>query len=100
MLSSVSNSFTAVHNQTSAFAAQSNKIIAEQQRISQLADDLDENLRFYEYLDPVSRKLNAPGAGRLVPDKEFSEMLANLDGCLKYLDAHVGESRYHNSIDS
>ena len=56
-----------------------------------LADDLKDNLKFYEYLEPITRRLNAPGAGSFVRSKEFSEMLSRLDECLNYMAAHVGD---------
>jgi hypothetical protein len=54
-----------------------------------LADGIAENLQYYTYLEPITRRLNAPGAGRLVGGKDFSEMLSNLDACLEYMQAHV-----------
>ena len=78
-----------MESQTSAIEAQSQAILDEQRRLQGLADDIDEGLRHYGYLEPVTRKLNAPGAGRLVRDKEFSETLSNLDRCISYMEAHV-----------
>ena len=89
LLSSLSTSFKAVQEQTSAFQAQSQEILVEEQRASKLADDIKENLSYYDLLDPISRKLNAPGAGQLVREKEFSETLRQLDGCLQYMESHV-----------
>ena len=54
-----------------------------------LADKFEGNLKYYNYLEPVTRRLNAPGAGNFVRSKEFSEMLARLDECLEYMAAHV-----------
>lgn len=54
-----------------------------------LADALGENLKYYNYLEPVTRRLNAPGAGSFVRSKEFSEMLSRLDDCLNYMAVHV-----------
>ena len=54
-----------------------------------LADDLDHNLKYYAFLEPVTRRLNAPGAGNFVRSKEFSDMLARIDDCLEYMSAHV-----------
>ena len=54
-----------------------------------LADNLKQNLKYYDYLEPVTRRLNAPGAGNFVRSQEFSAMLARLDECLEYMAAHV-----------
>lgn len=56
-----------------------------------LADDLRDNLKFYDYLEPITRRLNAPGAGNFVRSKEFSDMLSHLDVCLNYMAAHVSD---------
>ncbi len=91
LLSSLAESFKTVEAQTTAFRAQCQGLIADQRRISDLADNLGENLQFYRYLEPITKRLNAPGAGSFVRGKEFSEMLANLDSCLEYTQAHPSQ---------
>lgn len=90
LLGSLSGSFKEVEAQTTNFQKQCEGLLEEQQRISGLADSLDHNLKYYNYLEPVTRRLNAPGAGNFVRSKEFSDMLARLDDCLEYMAAHVG----------
>lgn len=92
LLSSLGASFRAVETQTAAFRAQCEDLLAEQTRLSKLADGIAENARYYAYLEPITRRLNAPGAGTLVRSKEFSEMLSSLDHCLEYMQAHVSYS--------
>jgi hypothetical protein len=58
--------------------------------MTKIAGQVEENLQYYSYLDPISRRLNAPNAGAIVGSREFSEMLATIDHCLKYMKAHVG----------
>ncbi|KAF2500787.1 Sec34-domain-containing protein [Lophium mytilinum] len=88
ILSSLSESFQAVEAQTTAFRTQCEGLIEDQKRITQLADDMGENLRYYMYLEPTTKRLNAPGAGNFVRGKEFTEMLYNLDNCLDYMQGH------------
>ncbi|KAF2399731.1 Sec34-domain-containing protein, partial [Trichodelitschia bisporula] len=90
LLAELSASFKAVEAQTTAFQAQCEGIVADQNRTTKLADDIAENLQYYAYLEPTTKRLNAPGAGNLVRRKEFAEMLANLDACLEYMQAHAG----------
>lgn len=89
LLSSLSDSFKTVEAQTTAFRKQCEGILQEQKRMLDLADNLANNLKYYSFLEPATRRLNAPGAGSLVRSKEFSEMLARLDDCLEYMAAHV-----------
>lgn len=87
-LSSLSESFKAVDAQTTAFRTQCEGLIDDQKRITKLADDMEKNLRYYLYLEPITKRLNAPGAGNIVRGNEFTEMLVNLDTCLEYMQAH------------
>jgi hypothetical protein len=89
ILSFLSESFKAVEAQTTAFRTQCEGLIEDQRRITQLADGMGENLRYYLYLEPTTKRLNAPGAGNFVRGKEFTEMLTNLDNCLDYMQGHV-----------
>ena len=89
LLASLTSSFKEVEVQTTIFQRQCAGLLDEQTRITRLADNLDDNLRYYNYLEPITRRLNAPGAGSFVRSKEFSEMLARLDECLEYMEAHV-----------
>ncbi|KAF2169596.1 hypothetical protein M409DRAFT_64682 [Zasmidium cellare ATCC 36951] len=88
VLSALSSSFKAVEAQTDAFRQQCESLINEQRRLTSLADALDENVQYYKYLEPMTRRLNAPGAANLVKGKDFPEMLSNLDNCLAYMESH------------
>ncbi|KAH9862324.1 hypothetical protein IAQ61_010527 [Plenodomus lingam] len=89
ILSSLSDSFKMVEAQTNAFRTQCEGLIDDQKRITKLADDMEQNLRYYLYLEPTTKRLNAPGAGKIVRGTEFTDMLANLDSCLEYMQAHA-----------
>lgn len=87
-LSSLTASFQQVDAQTTAFRTQCEGLIEDQKRITSLADNMGQNLRYYLYLEPMTKRLNAPGAANIVRGKEFTDMLANLDSCLDYMQAH------------
>jgi hypothetical protein len=89
LLSSLSESFRAVETQTSIFRKQCEGLLSAQKRSLDLANGIRDNLQYYDFLDPISRRLNAPGAGNSVRSKEFSEMLSRLDECLDYMQVHV-----------
>nr|POE48801.1 conserved oligomeric golgi complex subunit 3 [Quercus suber] len=92
LLSTLSNSFKAVESQTDAFRRQCETLLAEQKRLTAVADGVEENARYYAYLEPVTRRLNAPGAASLVKGSDFPEMLHNLDNCLAYMETHPKHS--------
>lgn len=95
-MTSLSESFKAVELQTSNFQKQCEGLLSAQKRDSDLADDIQYNLQYYDFLDPASKKLNAPRAGNSVRDREFSDMLRRLDECLDYMETHVRAASFLN----
>ena len=89
LLSSLSEAFKAVESQTTTFQKQCEGLLKEQKRMTDLAEGIESNLNYYNYLEPVTKRLNAPGAGNFVRSREFSNMLSRLDECLEYMSAHV-----------
>jgi hypothetical protein len=89
VLASLSESFRAVEDQTTSFQSQCDDLLSEQKRLHRLADEVGTDLHYYAYLDNVSRRLNAPGASRLVDDAAFGEVLDNLDSCITFMTEHV-----------
>lgn len=85
----MADSFRAVEAQTTEFQTQCEGILEEQKRTADLADQIAENLQYYNYLEPITKRLNAPGAGSLVRRSEFPELLENLDACLEYMTTNV-----------
>ncbi len=88
VLNTLSGSFKSVESQTNGFRQQCESLVTEQRRLESLADAVEENARYYTYLEPMTRRLNAPGAANLVNGKDFPEMLSNLDNCLAYMESH------------
>ncbi|KAE8382600.1 Sec34-like family-domain-containing protein [Aspergillus bertholletiae] len=91
LLSNLSKDFKAVESQTSNFQNQCEGLLSAQKRDSELATDIQDNLQYYDFLDPASRKLNAPGAGNTVRGQDFSDMLRRLDECLDYMEIHADQ---------
>ncbi|KAF6825528.1 golgi complex component [Colletotrichum plurivorum] len=89
LLTTLSESFQSVEAQTTSFQSQCEDLLSEQHRLEKLADEVGTDLHFYAYLDNVTRRLNAPGAGRLVDDGSFGEVLRNLDSCISFMSTHA-----------
>lgn len=88
ILSGLSSSFAAVASQTSSFRDQCESLLKEQHRLTGLADAIEENASYYIYLEPMTRRLNAPNAMSLVISQDFPNILSTLDACVMYMDAH------------
>lgn len=97
LLASLSESFKTVESQTTAFQAQCEDLLAEQKRLRSLADEVGTDLQYYGYLEPLTRRLNAHGAGRLVKSDDFLDVLRNLNACLEFMHNHVCQPFSHHS---
>ena len=89
LLAGLSKSFKTVESQTTAFQAQCEDLLSEQKRIRDLADEIGLSLQYYAYLEPLTRRLNAPGTGRIVKNDDFLDMLMNLNTCIAFMEEHV-----------
>lgn len=88
LLASLSESFKLVESQTTAFQAQCEDLLAEQKQLRDLANEIGTDLQYYAYLEPLTRRLNTPGSGRLVQNDDFLDMLRNLNTCIDFMDQH------------
>ncbi|KAJ3495453.1 hypothetical protein NLG97_g3395 [Lecanicillium saksenae] len=88
LLTKLSNSFQSVESQTSTFQAQCEEVLTEQTRLEKLAHQVGTDYYYYSYLDNATRRLNAPGASRLVDDESFGEMVENIDACIAFMEDH------------
>jgi hypothetical protein len=89
LLAGLSESFKTVESQTTAFQSQCEDLLADQKRLRDLAYEVGTDLQYYAYLEPLTRRLNAPGSGRLVKSDDFLDMLTNLNTCIDFMDQHV-----------
>ncbi|OBT83578.1 hypothetical protein VE02_06952 [Pseudogymnoascus sp. 03VT05] len=88
LLSNLSDSFKAVEAQTVSFQSQCEDLLLEQKRLKDLADEVGTDLQYYSYLEPITRRLNAPGASTMIGDESFVEILSNLDACIVFMRQH------------
>jgi len=98
LLSTLASSFRAVNAQTSSFRVRCEDLISEQHRLKRLANDVGTDLHYYAYLEGAMRRLNSPGAGKLVEDVEFSGILGNLDACVEFMTKHVRLSNHRKQF--
>ncbi|KAG9230428.1 Sec34-like family-domain-containing protein [Amylocarpus encephaloides] len=90
LLATLSESFKSVETETTAFQSQCEDLLAEQKRIRDLANEVGTDLQYYAYLEPLTRRLNTPGASRLIRGDDFLDMLMNLNACIDFMDQHPG----------
>lgn len=95
VLATLSQSFKNVETQSARFQAQCEDLLQEQTRLRELADEVGTNLQYYSYLEPLTRRINGPGASRLVKGDDFLDMLANLNTCIDFMDQHVSLTSFY-----
>lgn len=78
-----------MEGQTSTFQSQCEDLLTEQRRLEKVAHDVGTDLHYYAYLEEATRRLNAPGAGRLVDDADFGKMVEIIDSCIDFMNGHV-----------
>jgi conserved oligomeric Golgi complex subunit 3 len=91
LLANLSGSFKSVEAQTTAFQAQCEGLLEEQKHIKNSFEEVGTGLQYYAYLEPITRRLNAPGVSSVIGDDGFVEMLTNLDACIEFMIKHVSK---------
>ncbi|KAK9366810.1 Sec34-like family-domain-containing protein [Lipomyces kononenkoae] len=87
MFEVLASGFDSVKRQTSTFQEACDALSAEQIRLETLADELEKNLKPFNMLEEITRRLNTPGTD-FVKQDGFRLMLASLDQCIDYMDTH------------
>ncbi|KAH8590895.1 Sec34-like family-domain-containing protein [Bisporella sp. PMI_857] len=106
LLAKLSHSFKAVELQTTEFQAQCEDLLNEQKSLRNLANDVGNDLQFYAYLEPLTRRLNTATGSRLVRNDDFIDILLNLNTCIGFMDEHpiyrdstVYKTRYSSLLE-
>lgn len=79
--------FSSVEKETNSIQETCNALLAEQHKLSTLSEEIDKNLKIFNNLEMITRKLNTPGAD-FVTRPSFSQLLDNLDEGLLYVEKH------------
>ncbi|KAI9351529.1 Sec34-like family-domain-containing protein [Obelidium mucronatum] len=80
--------FAFVAGKTAQLQTECEALLAEQQALEALAQDLQDRLLKFNVLEPVVRLFNGTGVDGVVLDTEFVPMLARLDDSLAFVEAH------------
>ncbi|TQS35245.1 hypothetical protein Golomagni_04339, partial [Golovinomyces magnicellulatus] len=105
-LETLSKSFQSINSETTAFQMQCEKLLTEEKKLVDLTDEVGTALQYYAYLESLTRRLNAAGAGRIVTSEDFLDMLMNLNSCIEFMDKHpsyrdssIFKTRYLSLLD-
>lgn len=79
--------FINVQKETSSLQETCNNLLAEQNKLSNLCDNIEKNLKHFTSLERIMRTLNSPGTD-LVIRSTFPALLDQLDEGLEYVQKH------------
>lgn len=88
LLQDLGDSFKEVEEQTAAFQARCEDLLEEQRHLRHLAEEVGTDLQFYTQLEPITRRLNAPGASNILGDDSLVEIMSSLDACIEFMRTH------------
>lgn len=81
--------YSFVDEQTRSIQEACETILAEQHRLTRLAEGLSERLAYFNELEPIAKLFNSSyGSGDICLNKEFIPMLDKLDICIQYMQDH------------
>lgn len=87
ILSDLTFKYDTVTKETYEFQEQSDKLINEYSSYSELNEQVNDYLHYFELLDTFTRRLNNPSPN-IVRKNSFKKMLSQLDECLGFIDEH------------
>ena len=88
LLQDLGDSFKEVEEQTAAFQARCEDLLEEQRHLRHLAEEVGTDLQYYTQLEPITRRLNAPGASNILGDDSLVEIMSSLDACIEFMRTH------------
>ncbi len=88
LLEDLSDSFKEVDAETTSFQARCADSLEEQKQLRDLVEEVGTNLQYYTQLEPITRRLNAPGASNILGDDSLVEIMSSLDACIEFMRTH------------
>lgn len=88
LLQNLGDSFKEVEEQTAASQARCEDLLEEQRHLKHLAEEVGTDLQYYTQLEPITRRLNAPGASNILGDDSLVEIMSSLDACIEFMRTH------------
>ncbi|KAI8438134.1 hypothetical protein MSG28_010762 [Choristoneura fumiferana] len=85
-LDKLSEEYTLVSDKTNALHTMSEQLLADQNKLSSIGDDIRHKLHYFTQVEHLSQRLNSPTMS--VNSEAFFNLLAKIDECLEYMRAN------------
>ncbi|XP_048488996.1 conserved oligomeric Golgi complex subunit 3 [Plutella xylostella] len=92
-LNKLSEEYKLVSDKTNALHTMSEQLLADQNKLSSIGDEIKHNLHYFTQVEHLSQRLNSPTMS--VNSDSFFNVLAKIDECLEYMKAHSNYKEAH-----
>lgn len=86
-LNKLSEEYNLVSTKTNTLHTMSEKLLADQNKLSAIGDDIKNMLHYFTQVEHLSQRLNSPTMS--VNSEGFFIVLAKIDECLEYIRSNV-----------
>ncbi|KAF9423233.1 hypothetical protein HW555_001302 [Spodoptera exigua] len=95
-LDKLSEQYNFVSNKTNALHTMSEQLLADQNKLSSIGDDIKQKLHYFTQVEHLSQRLNSPTMS--VNSETFFNVLAKIDECLEYMRANSNYKESHTYL--
>ncbi|XP_038208025.1 conserved oligomeric Golgi complex subunit 3 [Zerene cesonia] len=85
-LDKLSDEYNLVSNKTNALHTMSEQLLADQNKLSAIGDNIKQKLHYFTQVEHLSQRLNSPTMS--VNSETFFSVLSKIDECLEYMRAN------------
>ncbi|XP_045457050.1 conserved oligomeric Golgi complex subunit 3 [Melitaea cinxia] len=85
-LNKLSDEYNLVANKTNALHTMSEQLLADQNKLSAIGDDIKQKMHYFTQVEHLSQRLNSPTMS--VNSEQFFSVLGKIDECLDYMRAN------------
>ncbi|CAG9796963.1 unnamed protein product [Diatraea saccharalis] len=95
-LNKLSEQYELVSNKTNALHKMSEQLLADQNKLSSIGDNIKQKLHYFTQVEHLSQRLNSPTMS--VNSESFFIVLAKIDECLEYMKTNSGFKESHTYL--
>ncbi|XP_050555141.1 conserved oligomeric Golgi complex subunit 3 isoform X2 [Spodoptera frugiperda] len=95
-LDKLTEQYNFVSNKTNALHTMSEQLLADQNKLSSIGDDIKQKLHYFTQVEHLSQRLNSPTMS--VNSETFFNVLAKIDECLEYMRANSNYKESHTYL--
>ncbi|KAL0851495.1 hypothetical protein ABMA28_007287 [Loxostege sticticalis] len=95
-LNKLTEEYELVSNKTNALHLMSEQLLADQNKLSSIGDDIKQKLHYFTQVEHLSQRLSSPTMS--VNSEAFFTVLAKIDDCLEYMKSNSSFKEAHTYL--